>query len=233
MHNKHLIYVIEDEVDLGRLIQTSLSKFFFEVQYFAKGQEALAAISQQKPDICIIDLNLPDMDGIDLVRKLQHKQIGIVIVSGRDALTDRVLGLELGADDYVTKPFEPRELVARVQSLQRRMQLSIEQYSQKPHSAHFAGITFHPDSLTLNADTDQEEKLSRAEADMLLALLKHPYQILSRDQLLGENTVPYDRSIDVRVSRLRKKIQPKGQKQSLIQTVYGAGYMLVTDVEWK
>jgi DNA-binding response OmpR family regulator len=233
MNKKSLIYVIEDEQDLGLLIANSLTKYFFDVTYFSRGSEAQRAIQKTTPDICIVDLNLPDMDGIELVKYLQHKQIGIIIVSGRDGLTDRVLGLELGADDYMTKPFEPRELVARVQSLQRRLQSQTKQTTKKPTCVHFAGLTYHPESLTLNADTEFEETLSRAEADMLFALLKHPYQILSRDSLLGDNAIPYDRSIDVRVSRLRKKIQPDTEKSSLIKTVYGAGYMLTTDVEWR
>ncbi|TYL47470.1 response regulator transcription factor [Marinomonas sp. IMCC 4694] len=232
MTKKCLIYIVEDEKDLGTLICNTLNQFYFDTKYFSTGQAAEQGILAKQPDICIVDLTLPDMDGIDLIRRLQYKNIGIIIVSGRDALTDRVLGLELGADDYITKPFEPRELVARVQSLQRRMQTHEEKPAHKAHCARFAGLTYHPGSLTLNADTPTQETLSRAEADMLLALLKHPYQILSRDQLLGENTVPYDRSIDVRVSRLRKKIQPENTKNTLIKTVYGAGYMLVTEVEW-
>ncbi|MBR7890217.1 response regulator transcription factor [Marinomonas sp. A79] len=232
MNKKCLVYVVEDEKDLGTLICNTLNQFYFDTKYFGNGSEAEQNIVTKSPDICIIDLTLPDMDGIDLIRRLQHKNIGIIIVSGRDALTDRVLGLELGADDYITKPFEPRELVARVQSLQRRIQTHDEKPVNTKQYAQFSGFTYHPGSLTLNADTPHQEMLSRAEADMLLALLKNPYQILSRDQLLGENTVPYDRSIDVRVSRLRKKIQPKNDTGTLIKTVYGAGYMLITEVEW-
>lgn len=232
MNKKCLIYVVEDENDLGDLICNILGQFYFDTKYFSNGSEAEQSITSKSPDICIIDLTLPDMDGIDLIRRLQHKNIGIIIVSGRDALADRVLGLELGADDYITKPFEPRELVARVQSLQRRIQTRSEKPVNTQKYAHFSGLTYHPDSMTLNADTPQQETLSRAESDMLMALLKSPFQILSRDQLLGGNTVPYDRSIDVRVSRLRKKIQPESDNNTLIKTVYGAGYMLITEVEW-
>ncbi|MEL0636413.1 response regulator transcription factor [Marinomonas sp. TI.3.20] len=232
MNKKSLIYIIEDEQDLGLLIANSLAKVFFEATCFSCGGEAESAIQMVKPDICIIDLNLPDMDGIDLVKRLQNKQIGLIIVSGRGDLTDRLLGLELGADDYITKPFEPRELVARVQSLQRRMQVQSNPIKNKPQCVYFSGLTYHPATLTLNEGTSIEEKLSRAEADMLFVLLKNPYKILSRDQLLGDNTFPYDRSIDVRISRLRKKIQPDNNKNTLIKTVYGVGYMLATDVEW-
>lgn len=232
--NKERIYVVEDEHELGRLICDSLERFRYEARYFSSGKAAAEALARQAPDICIVDLNLPDMDGLELVKQLNQapdkRPTGVIIVSGRDCLTDRVLGLEFGADDYITKPFEPRELVARVQSLLRRLQKKPD--ADTPKEAHFAHWVFQPTSLTLTDDSEQQSSLSRAEGDMLLALLKHPFQILSRDQLLGENCIPYDRSIDVRMSRLRKKIERDPQKPALIKTVYGAGYMLTTEVHW-
>jgi len=227
-----LIYVVEDEEDLGKLICASLSDYRYQVQYCATGKALFAALDNQSPEICIVDLNLPDIDGMQLVKELEHRAIGVIIVSGRGGLTDRVLGLEFGADDYITKPFEPRELVARVQSLHRRLEKQKKQLEQAPKQALFANWSFQPESLSLSRE-GQSESLSRAEGDMLLALLKHPFQILSRDQLLGENCVPYDRSIDVRMSRLRKKIESDPQHPELIKTVYGAGYMLTTDVKWR
>lgn len=225
-----LIYVVEDEEDLGTLICSSLSSYRYQVEYCANGEQLFAALDRQLPEICIVDLNLPDIDGMKLVKELEHKAVGVIIVSGRDGLADRVLGLEFGADDYITKPFEPRELVARVQSLHRRLEK--QQSAQCPKQALFANWKFQPESLHLSRD-QYSESLSRAEGDMLLALLKHPFQILSRDQLLGENCVPYDRSIDVRMSRLRKKIESDPQHPELIKTVYGAGYMLTTEVKWQ
>lgn len=227
-----LIYVVEDEADLGTLICQALENFRFQAKHFLTGESLFAALQEQSPDICIVDLNLPDIDGMQLVKELEKQEIGVIIVSGRDALTDRILGLEFGADDYVTKPFEPRELVARVQSLHRRLQKREEPKPSDPSTASFAGWSYKPESLSLSRG-DQTESLSRSEGDMLLALLKHPYQILSRDQLLGENCVPYDRSIDVRMSRLRKKIEVDPQQPELIKTVYGAGYMFTAEVKWK
>ena len=121
MKNNNLVFVIEDEEDLGRLMSSALENFRYEVRYFSNGVDALVAAPKENPDICIVDLNLPDMDGLELVKQFDAQQRGVIIVSGRDDLTDRVLGLEFGADDYITKPFEPRELVARVQSLLRRL----------------------------------------------------------------------------------------------------------------
>ena len=230
---KPLVYVIEDDQDVADLICSSLGDFRFEVNYWPTGKQALSALEKKRPDICIVDLNLPDMDGLELIKQLESYSVGLIIVSGRGALPDRILGLEFGADDYITKPFEPRELVARVQSLTRR--LSKKKQSVKPlnRRAHFASWVFKPDSLSLEHQDKGEETLSRAEGDMLLALINHPFQILSRDRLLGENCIPYDRSIDVRVSRLRKKLEIDSQHPELIKTVYGAGYMFIAEVNWE
>ncbi|WP_286238034.1 response regulator transcription factor [Neptuniibacter halophilus] len=228
-----LIYVIEDEEDLGQLICSTLTGFRYQARYFSNAETALQALERTLPSVCIVDLNLPDMDGMELVRRLESKEVGVIIVSGRDGLADRVLGLEFGADDYITKPFEPRELVARVQSLLRRIRKQQSTQTDQPRVACFANWTFQPESLNLKHPERPDESLSRAEGDMLLALLRHPYQILSRDQLLGENCVPYDRSIDVRMSRLRKKIESDPQHPELIKTVYGAGYMFTTEVRWE
>lgn len=228
----NMVFVIEDETDLGLLMRSALENFRYEVRYFSNGIDALAAVAKENPDICIVDLNLPDMDGLDLVKQFDAQQRGVIIVSGRDDLTDRVLGLEFGADDYITKPFEPRELVARVQSLLRRLQRSAEADVATCKKAEFAGWTYRPESLELQYSGQKKQSLSRAEGDMLLALLKHPFQILSRDQLLGDNCAPYDRSIDVRMSRLRKKLENSNEETELIKTVYGAGYMLTTAVNW-
>ena len=228
-----LIYVIEDERDLGELICSTLDGFRYRTEYCPTGTAALELLAKQAPDICIVDLNLPDMDGMQLVKQFEEQEIGVIIVSGRDGLTDRVLGLEFGADDYITKPFEPRELVARVQSLTRRLRKRQSEVMDQPKTARFGLWSFQPDSLCLRHEEKGDDSLSRAEGDMLLALLKHPYQILSRDQLLGENCVPYDRSIDVRMSRLRKKIEEDPQQPELIKTVYGAGYMFTSEVRWE
>ncbi len=233
MKEQPLVYVIEDEADIGDLICASLDRYGYNNQLFSTGLTAQKKITAKRPDICIVDLNLPDIDGIELVKIIKTHTIGIIVVSGRDSVMDRILGLELGADDYITKPFEPRELIARVHSLLRRLSTEQPSATTEKSCACFGKWSFYPSSLLLISDTQHKEQLSKAEGEIMSALLKHPYQILSRDQLLGENSFPYDRSIDVRISRLRKKIESNNDETVFIKTVYGAGYMLAANVKWQ
>ncbi len=238
MKSDKLIYVIDDERDICDLVSMELERFGYSAEAFHTGAQASHAIRRRQPDLCIVDLGLPDMDGLALVRELcEAHKIGVVILSGRGSLPDRVLGLELGADDYITKPFDPRELVARVNSLLRRL----EQVKKQPEAssrrrATFADWTFDLATLTLTSSRGGSEVLSSAEAELLGVLLQAPKQILSRDQLMGEimgrDASPYDRSIDVRMSRIRRKIEEDPKNPRIIKTVYGAGYMLATEVEW-
>lgn len=233
---KKLIYIIDDEADLCDLLATELHKHGYETRSFQTGAQATYALNRRKPDLCIIDLGLPDMDGIAIVRQLcDSLGLGLIIISGRGSSSDRVLGLEFGADDYLSKPFDPRELVARVNSLFRRLE-HIETASRRteaPRQARFAHWLFDPNTLTLT-DTQKTDTqvLSASEAALLTQLLRSPRQILSRDQLLQGYAEPFDRSIDVRMSRIRKKIEPDPRHPSIIKTVYGAGYMLTCEVQW-
>lgn len=234
MKNNKSIYVIDDERDICELVAQELTLFGYQVQTFSTGAQAGYAIKNKPPALCIIDLGLPDMDGMDLVRQLCDKNnVGVMILSGRNSVPDRILGLELGADDYIVKPFIPRELVARVNSLLRRLE-KLEQPPQttSQRQAHFGNCVYDPATLSLTNGDDSTVELSSAESELLLALLKAPKTILSRDQLLGENASPFDRSIDVRMSRVRKKIETDPKNPKLIKTIYGVGYMLTTDVSW-
>lgn len=242
MTRSSLIYLIEDDSDIVNLVSQELERFGHRVRAFRTGSQAEAGIRVQQPDVCIVDLGLPDMDGLSLVRDLTAKDnIGVMILSGRDSLPDRVLGLELGADDYVSKPFDPRELVARVNSIVRRLNKNAIQMIQRAPEAdstsqlaRFDRWSYQPSTLTLTDDNNSEETvLSAGEAQLLMQLLKHPKVILSRDQLLKGQDEAFDRSIDVRMSRIRKKIEQNPRSPKLIKTVYGMGYMLATDVEWR
>ncbi|BAI73248.1 DNA-binding two-component response regulator [Azospirillum sp. B510] len=238
MGRKKRIYVIEDEADIRRLVADILEGYGYEVSGWASGREALAAIRRQAPDLCLVDLGLPDMDGLTLVRELwEDVRFGVIILSGRGGTSDRVLGLELGADDYVVKPFEPRELVARVNSaIRRREQLAGATAATETARARFGRWVFDLGDLTLTADDGRQDSLTAAEASLLLTLLKAPKRVLSREHLQGpdqdRDDLPYDRSIDVRVSRIRKKIEEDPRTPRLIKTVYGAGYLFAADVTW-
>ncbi|WP_293268740.1 response regulator transcription factor [Neptunomonas sp.] len=239
-----LIYITDDERDICDIVSRELQAYGFNVETFLTGSELKQALQLKSPDLCIVDLGLPDMDGIELVKSLcEQANMGVMILSGRDSVTDRVLGLELGADDYIVKPFIPRELVARVNSLFRRFKKNNhEQQSTSLKVAQFAGWRYDPSTLTLSGvlscdiqEGESEEigqELSAAEHELLMLLLHSPRKIMSRDKLLGERISPFDRSIDVRMSRVRKKIENNPKQPTLIKTVYGVGYILTADVEW-
>lgn len=227
------IYVVEDDADVARIVRTILQDFGFEIVLCRTASELFRQIGSRVPDLCIVDLGLPDMDGMDVVRQLQAKHdCGILILTGRDYVGDRILGLELGADDYVAKPFDPRELVARVRSILRRTGTpSGGDMCGKSGVAQFAGWSFNIGNNMLTAQDGREWNLSAAEAQLLKLFLARPNRILTREQLLNERDVsPYDRSIDVRISRLRRKLEIDPQNPKLIRTVYGAGYLFSAEV---
>ncbi len=230
-----LIFVVEDEADIARLIVGTLAEYGFRCETFGTGRALLARAKRMQPELAILDLGLPDMDGLQVLRELQEQHpCAALILTGRDGLTDRVLGLELGADDYLVKPFEPRELVARVRSILRRYQKAATPEPGGHSAVRFAGWHFDIGRLNLVADDGREVSLSAAEAALLQTLLKRPNKILTREQLIGERELdPFDRSIDVRISRLRRKLEDDPQDPKIIKTVYGAGYLLSAAVVWE
>ena len=238
MAGRKSLYLIEDDPDIRQMVRDILEGYGYAVTAFANGCDARAAIRREAPDLCIVDLGLPDMDGLTLVRELwEDVRFGVIILTGRGDVSDRVLGLELGADDYIVKPFEPRELVARVNSvIRRRDQLAAAAGQTAVGRARFGDWLFDQGNLTLTADDGRQEALTAAEAALLVALLKSPKRVLSRDQLQGDefdrDDFPFDRAIDVRISRIRKKIEADPKAPRLIKTVYGAGYLFASDVMW-
>lgn len=229
------IYVVEDDADVARVIRAALRDFGFDITECRTAAELFRQIDSHAPDLCIVDLGLPDMDGMEVVRRLQERHdCGILILTGRGYVGDRIMGLELGADDYVAKPFDPRELVARVRSILRRTaSLSVTKTDDQSRTALFAGWRFNTGNNVLHADDGRESTLSTAEAQLLKAFLARPNRILTREQLLDERDIsPFDRSIDVRISRLRRKLEADPQNPKLIRTVYGAGYLFSADVIW-
>ncbi len=232
-----LIYVVEDDPAVARLITSTLEKFEFRWELFTNGNDFLRALRVRVPALTILDLWLPDIDGIDVLQQVRARHaFGLLIVTGRTDVHDRVMGLELGADDYVIKPFEPRELIARVRSVLRRtapVPAPDPGSGQSLKVAHFAGWRFELGTLTLVDPSGKPDTLSLAEAQLLCALLERPNQILTREQLLeGRDVAAQDRSIDLRISRLRRRLEEDPQHARLIKTVYGAGYLFAAPVRW-
>jgi len=231
-----LIYVIEDDPAVAKLVLSTLAEFGFNCEGFQTGTSVLRRMQAEKPDLCIVDLGLPDMDGIDLVRRITaESNVGVLILTGRGHTADRVMGLELGGDDYVTKPFEARELVARVRSiLRRRMVVAGAGGGNRRRYASFLGWRIDCAANILRAPDGSEHLLGTAETQVLRCFVERPHQILTREQLVGaRDLLPTDRSIDVRISRLRRKIERDPHDPAIIKTVYGAGYMFAASVTWE
>jgi DNA-binding response OmpR family regulator len=233
-----IVYVVEDNVEIGRLVCATLDEHGFRSEHFVTGANFLHGLKRKAPAVSVIDLTLPDLDGLQLIRQVQSvSDSAILVLTGRDSVDDRILGLELGADDYMVKPFEPREVVARVNTILRRLERA-ERKDLPPRTARFAGWTFEESSNRLTAAGGRDVELSVGEARLLATLLKRPNRILNRADLLDAGgREPLDRSIDARISRLRRKLQHEGEEddkeEKIIKTVYGAGYMLVAKVEWE
>ena len=229
-----LVYVVEDDPMVAETIERTLDEYGFHCERFQTARAALQRMEHRTPALCLVDLGLPDRDGLDIVREIARKDLcAVMIVTGRGVLADRVLGLETGADDYIIKPFEPRELVARVRTILRRTAGSAERNTETRRLARVAGWTFDTASLALADTRGNAQQLSVAESRLLMAFLLKPNRLLSREQLAGNaERSPLDRTIDVRVSRLRKRLGDDPDDPKLIKTVYGAGYLLAAKVDW-
>lgn len=227
-----LIVIVEDDPDVARIIEQVLGDFAFRTVWCRSAGDLLRRLRSLQPDLCIIDLGLPDMDGIEAMQRVRSQSpCGILILTGRAHVSDRVMGLEMGADDYVLKPFEPRELVARVRSILRRREPASS--GQMRQLAEFAGWRFNLANNTLHAPNGEEHLLSTSEAELLKVFVSNPNRILQREQLMGtRDLAPTDRSIDVRISRLRRKLEPDQNSPAFIKTVYGAGYLFLASVTW-
>ncbi|GGB32082.1 DNA-binding response regulator [Roseibium aquae] len=230
-----LAFIVDDEPDICAILTETMSPFGMDSKAFISAASLLAALDHEVPDVCIVDLGLPDMEGMHLINEIRkHSSVPILVLSARGHASDRVMGLELGADDYVVKPFDPREVVARIRSILRRSsegRVAAPQHG--PLRASFSGWTYNPQSHCLISDHGEETYLPTGEAHLLEALLRAPKRVLSRDYLLehGGRDDSLDRSIDVRISRIRKKLSLPDQAD-LIRTVYGAGYMFTANVDW-
>ena len=237
MTQNPLIAIVEDDPDVAKIIEQVLADFGFRTAWCRSAGDLLRRLRTLAPDLCIIDLGLPDMDGIEVMQRVRAQSAcGIMILTGRAHVSDRVMGLELGADDYVLKPFEPRELVARIRSVLRRAARSAAAPAPASTEEDFAFDGWRLDPLKRRL-TDAEGALvpiSSVEFRLLMAFVEHPRQVLHRDRLLdmvqGREAHLFDRAVDNQVSRLRRKVEIDSRNPQMIQTVWGGGYILAADV---
>jgi len=200
---------------------------------FGRATEFEAALKTATPDVCLVDLSLPDRDGLTLVHRLALEQgATVIIISGRAQVQDRVTGLELGADDYIIKPFDPAEVVARIRARLRRGKSA----TSTGNTARFNGWSAYFDSYILVDDRGEETPFSHAEGEVLRLFLERPKRLISRavmqETLGGAAGESFDRAMDVRISRLRTKLREDPKNPRLIKTIYGAGYIFLGDVSW-
>ena len=229
----HLL-LVDDEASLREPLADYLVRQGFAVTQAASAAEARSVLRDEAPELILLDIMMPGEDGLSLCRHLaETRAIPTILLTARGEATDRIVGLEIGADDYVVKPFEPRELVARIRSVLRR--------ANKGGTApaddelfEFEGWRLDPLKRRLVDPEGALVSISSLEFRLLLAFVEHPRQVLDRDRLLdmvqGREAHLFDRAVDNQVSRLRRKIEPDHRTPTLIQTVWGGGYMLAADV---
>lgn len=225
---------MDDEQDVRLVLQRFLAGHGFEVLVADSGTRAREVLQQPGIDLVLLDIGLPDGNGLALLAELRLRWQGpVLIVSGQGASGERALGLELGADDYIAKPFDLRELLARIRSVLRRVPSS----AVHPSGARLAfdGLAIAMATRRLTGRNGEDIPLTTGEFALLSALLRRPNEVLSRDHLLnalhGRDAGPYDRAIDVQVGRLRRKIERDPARPCLVQSVRGAGYLLAASVE--
>jgi two-component system, OmpR family, response regulator len=245
----HLL-IVDDDREIRDLLSRFLRKHGFRVSIAVDGREMWQALADRAIDLIVLDLMLQGEDGLTLCRKLRaNSQLPVIMLTAMGEEIDRIVGLEIGADDYLGKPFNPRELAARIKAVLRRAsggeagragQLpaarSSGQAGRRPGaSVRFAGWSFDPDKRELISPEGILVPLSGGEFALLGAFVTHPQRVLSRDQLLdlarGRDAQPFDRSIDVQVSRLRRKIEVDPREPTIIKTVRAAGYLFAPAVE--
>jgi len=241
------IAVLDDEVDITILISNYLQGRGYRVSQVHTGRDLMALLAADPPAVVLLDLGLPGEDGLAVARQVRERsRCGLVIVTGRGDAVDKVVGLEIGADDYVTKPFDLRELLARITAILRRTALAEPTQPQAAAAqpaplapAHrtglvFAGFTLDTAARSLTDSRGADVPLTTGEFELLKVFAEHPGRVLSRDFLLqetrGRDAGPFDRTIDVQVGRLRKKLEQDADDPKIIKSVRGAGYVLAPEV---
>lgn len=228
------LLLVDDEASLREPLAEYLSRQGFNVLQAASAAEARSRLRDATPDLVLLDIMMPGEDGLSLCRHLtETRGIPTILLTARGEATDRIVGLEIGADDYVVKPFEPRELVARIRSVMRRSARGAPPSSEE-ELFEFEGWRLDPLKRRLTDPEGAMVAISSAEFRLLMAFVEHPRQVLDRDSLLsmvqGREAHLFDRAVDNQISRLRRKIEADSRNPEIIQTVWGGGYMLAADV---
>jgi len=226
------VLVVDDDPAVRQMLAEYLSAHGYEVRQAASGAAMRAELERAVPAVVLLDIGLPGEDGLTLARYLRERHdVGIIMVTGAGDVVDRVAGLEVGADDYIAKPFDPRELRARLKSVLRRIEKRSSAKPQQPMRVSVGRCFLDLKSRTLTDAKGREVAITSMEFDLLKALIEHPNQVLSRDQLLtmtrNREWEPFDRSIDIRITRLRRKVEEDPAHPRAIKTVRGAGYMFI------
>ena len=229
------LLVVDDDAEVRRLLGDYLGGQGYRVEGCADSAALRQALAAQVPDLVLLDVGLPGEDGLSLARFLrEHHDLPVIMISGAGSPLDRIIGLEVGADDYLAKPFEPRELLARVRSVLRRYRRGPPEEAQPPEATLLSLGRFRLDLQRRQLRDEQgvEVELTAMEFDLLQAFAQRPNRPLTRDQLLNltqhRDWNPYDRSIDIRIARLRRKLEDDPEKPQIIRTLRGVGYMLVS-----
>lgn len=228
------LLLVDDEASLREPLAEYLTRQGFVVRQAEDAAKARSALLEETPDLVLLDIMMPGEDGLSLCRHLSEtKKLPVILLTARGEAMDRIVGLEIGADDYVPKPFEPRELVARIRSVLRRAGKS-PQAAEDDALYEFDGWRLDPLKRKLTDPSGTVVPVSSAEFRLLVAFLTHPRQVLDRDRLLdmvqGREAHLFDRAVDNQVSRLRRKMEEDSRDPKMIQTVWGGGYRLAADV---
>lgn len=235
--SRTFIAVVEDDAGIRQLVVDLLTREGFTVAGCQDGQQLDRLAARQRVDLVLLDLMLPGEDGLSICRRLSTAPVPVpvIMITAKGDDIDRILGLEIGADDYLPKPFNPRELVARVRSVLRRTRGAHRPAPLAGLRYEFAGWTLDAGPRTLRDPEDKPVELTGAEFDLLIALLDHPQRVLSRDQLLDwtrrREAGPFDRTIDVQLGRLRRKLNDDPRNPTIIRTIRGGGYLFAPAVE--
>jgi two-component system OmpR family response regulator len=229
------VLVVDDDAELRSLLSEYLGRNGFRVSVARDGREMRQLLDSASPDIVVLDVMLPGEDGLALCRDLRaHSNLPVIMLTARGEELDRIIGIEMGADDYLSKPFNPRELLARMKGILRRTR-SLPPARAESHRLRFAGWTLDLAARHLIAADGVVVPLSGTEFRLLQIFVSHPNRVLDRNQLmdlaLGREATPFDRAIDVQVSRLRQRLRDDAREPRIIKTVRNGGYVLAAQVE--